>query len=304
MIQLNRVLLLATFYSFTVNAGTADVLAISSQTCSKMHATGVISAVSPVQCERLREVHFKYIDFQGQHHKDGVMVVMDAVAPYVANIFSGLFQQQFPLKKARPIQEYQGDDNRSMDANNSSSFNYRQVTGNSSLSLHAYGLAIDINPIQNPFISFSEQGVATFKPQDGVEYSNRKQYRYGKDKRKGFAEDVVPLFASNGFLYWGGFWNTPIDYQHFQVSRSMANLMVAMPANDAKLFFKQYVQWYQSCEAMYPVAYSQHRVNDYVFYLQEKLSTNSLMASYQATPKTVLTAIQRPFKRSAICVKN
>ncbi|MCP4323243.1 MAG: M15 family metallopeptidase [Psychromonas sp.] len=296
-------ILFTTICSTAVSAQNVKVIELSDKRCSQMFASGVISETAPVQCERLREVHFDYIDFQGKHNKDGVMVVMDAVAPYVANIFEGLYKQQFPINKAHPISNYQGDDNRSMDANNSSSFNYRQVIGNSSLSLHAYGLAIDINPVQNPFIEFSDQGNATFSPVDGAKFANRKQYRYGKDNRKGFAEDVVDLFATNGFIYWGGFWNTPIDYQHFQVSRSMANLMVVMSASEAKQFFKQYVDWYQSCEVIYPVAYSQHRVNDYVVYLKQKLAVSSLSETYKTAPQKVLSAIQTPFKRSAVCVK-
>jgi len=303
MIKVQFAILLVSIYSLTVNATSADVLKLSKKRCSQMYSAAVITATAPVQCARLREVHFKYIDFQGKHHNDGVMVVMDAVAPYVARIFTGLYEQRFPINKARPISEYQGDDERSMNANNSSSFNYRQVTGKSSLSLHAYGLAIDINPIQNPFVEFSKEGSVQFSPADGQKYANRKQYRYGKGNRNGFAEDVVPLFASNGFLYWGGFWDSPIDYQHFQVSSRMANLMVVMSANDAKLFFKQYVNWYQSCEAMYPVAYSQHRVNDYVFYLSNNLGVNSLRETYIVAPQKVLNAIHKPFTRSAICVK-
>jgi len=284
-----------------------NITELSDEACQKMNALGVMSKDAPVQCDRLRQVNFEYVDFEGSEHNDGVMVVMDAVAPYIANIFDRLYQLHFPIHSARPITAYQGDDQRSMKENNSSAFNYRGITGNTgkrSLSLHAYGLAVDINPIQNPFIEFSQLGTATFSPASSVNYVNRMRYRLGKEQSKGFAEEVVGIFADNGFLYWGGFWDTPIDYQHFQVSRSMANLMSVMTSHNAKIFFTQYVDWYRSCKAMYPVAYSQHRGNDYVHYLQNKLGSKSINDTYKTSPEKVLRIIQTPFKRSALCVEN
>jgi len=299
--------LLLIFICYTAPAlASSNTNKLSDETCQKMINVGVMSSDAPVQCDRLRQVNFEYIDFKGTRHKDGVMIVMDAVAPYIANIFESLYKLHFPIHRARPISFYQGDDNQSMDDNNSSAFNYRAITGSiggRSLSLHAYGLALDINPIQNPFIEFNQSGSATFSPANGVNYANRMHYRLGKQQAEGFAEEVVAVFADNGFLYWGGFWNKPIDYQHFQVSRSMANLMSIMSGDEAKLFFTQYVDWYRSCKAMYPVAHAQHRGNDYVYYLQNRLASKSLSDTYRQTPEKVLSAIQTPFQRSAICVK-
>jgi len=228
---------------------------------------------------------------------------MDAVSPYVAAIFDRLYELEFPINKAQPIRHYQGDDDLSMADNNTSAFNYRPIAGKRSLSVHAYGLAIDINPKQNPFVEFGEQGSARFKPDDGAKYANRMQFRYGKDERQGFAEDVIATFADNGFLYWGGFWNTPIDYQHFQVSRNMANLMSVMPADNASQFFDNYVTWYQSCKASYPKAYTQHKVNDYVHYLETKLNSESLSKTFNQSPEKVIAAIKLPLQISPICVK-
>ncbi|PKF60442.1 hypothetical protein CW745_15065 [Psychromonas sp. psych-6C06] len=268
-----------------------------------MQQLGVIQAEAPVQCERLREVRFDYIDFQGKVHRDGSLVVMDAVAPYVSAIFKQLYEIQFPIHQAKPIEHYHGDDKRSMADNNSSAFNYRALTGKRSLSLHAYGLAIDINPQQNPFIEFNAQGMAKFSPLGSEKYANRMRWRLAKQSRMGFAEQVIDIFADNGFLYWGGYWDTPIDYQHFQVSRDMATLMTTLSAPDAKQFFENYVNWHRSCKAMYPLAYSQHRVNDYVHYLKNSLSVKSLTQHYQLKPQAILAALNRPAKRSAICVK-
>lgn len=263
-----------------------------------------MSAAAPVQCARLKQVQFDYIDFQDQQHNNGSIIVMDAVAPYIATIFERLYTLKFPINKAQPIRHYQGNDDLSMADNNTSAFNYRPIAGKRSLSIHAYGLAIDINPKQNPFVEFGEQGSANFKPEDGAKYANRMQFRYGKDQRQGFAEDVITTFADNGFLYWGGFWNTPIDYQHFQVSRNMANLMSAMPADNAAQFFDNYVQWYQSCKASYPVAYAEHKVSDYTHYLENKLNSGSLSKTFSQSPATVIAAMQKPLQTSAMCVKD
>jgi len=281
----------------------ANITEISGKDCRAMTDAGVMSSAAPVQCDRLRQVQFKYIDFQGQQHNNGSIVVMDAVSPYVAAIFDRLYELEFPINKAQPIRHYQGDDDLSMADNNTSAFNYRPIAGKRSLSVHAYGLAIDINPKQNPFVEFGEQGSARFKPDDGAKYANRMQFRYGKDERQGFAEDVIATFADNGFLYWGGFWNTPIDYQHFQVSRNMANLMSVMPADNASQFFDNYVTWYQSCKASYPKAYTQHKVNDYVHYLETKLNSESLSKTFNQSPEKVIAAIKLPLQISPICVK-
>jgi len=282
----------------------ANITEISGKDCRAMTNMGVMSAAAPVQCDRLRQVQFDYIDFQGQQHNNGSIIVMDAVSPYIAAIFDRLHTLKFPINKAQPIRHYQGDDELSMADNNTSAFNYRPIAGKRSLSVHAYGLAIDINPKQNPFVEFGKQGSASFKPDDGAKYANRMQFRYGKNQRQGFAEDVVATFADNGFLYWGGFWNTPIDYQHFQVSRNMANLMSAMPADNASQFFDNYVLWYQSCKASYPKAYTQHKVNDYVHYLETKLNSKSLSKTFIQSPEKVIAAIQQPLQTSAMCVKD
>ena len=282
----------------------ANITELSKQDCRAMTNAGVMSPSAPVQCDRLRKIQFNYIDFQHNQHNNGSIIVMDAVSPYIAAIFERLYQLQFPINKAQPIRLYQGNDDLSMADNNTSAFNYRPIEGKRSLSIHAYGLAIDINPKQNPFVEFGEQGSASFKPVDGAKYANRMQFRYGKEQRQGFAEDVVATFADNGFLYWGGFWNTPIDYQHFQVSRNMANLMSAMPADHASQFFDNYVLWYQSCKASYPTAYAQHKVNDYVHYLETKLNSKSLSKTFTRSPEKVIAAIQQPLPTSTICVRD
>ena len=95
-----------------------------------------------------------------------------------------------------------------MAANNSSCFNFRKIDGSELLSMHSYGLAIDINPVQNPFIQKDK-----ISPLDGKSFLNR------RDEVAGLVEPIIDIFYKYGFTVWGGRWTTPIDYHHFQVPR-------------------------------------------------------------------------------------
>jgi len=138
------------------------------------------------------------------------------------------------------IDHYDGNDDASIADNNTSAFNARNVAGTSSLSLHAYGLAIDLNPIQNPYVQHSG-GKVLFSPPAAVEYANRKK------ARAGMAESVVDVFAAEGFVVWGGYWHDPIDYQHFQVSRGFAERLARLSPAQARAAFEQHVERYRAC---------------------------------------------------------
>nr|WP_310135191.1 M15 family metallopeptidase [Burkholderia ambifaria] len=228
----------------------ADVNPITPGQCADMNASGVTSDNAPVKCDRLRGVVFRYVDFQGQTHV-GQIVVLDAVAQRVQVIFDTLYERKFPLSKVVPMERYHGDDNASMTDDNTSAFNARAITGGSEWSMHAYGVAIDINPRQNPYISFGDDGVATVLPASAAkEAVNRLNYRPGKDFRPGQAEDVVDIFANNGFLQWGGYWNFPIDYQHFEVgSRTFTSRLASASPVDAQRIFERYIDAYVTCMA-------------------------------------------------------
>ncbi|HBN22133.1 MAG TPA: hypothetical protein DD412_02705 [Holosporales bacterium] len=202
---------------------------------------------SPIPLYRLKVVTFSYVDFNGKQHQNGECVVMDAVAPRVLTIFKELYKRQFPIHQAKRIEFFGADDDRSIDANNSSSYNARTNIGDSSYpSMHAYGLAIDINPVQNPFHSFKndaakKQGIRQTKPAAGSEqYINRRRAR--NDKLPGLAEGIIDIFDNNGFNTWGGDWNDPIDWQHFQTSRALANLLTVMSPQDAEVFFEMHAE--------------------------------------------------------------
>lgn len=103
-----------------------------------------------------------------------------------------------------------------MSANNSSCFNFRKIAGTDKLSLHAYGLAIDINPMQNPFIQNSK-----ISPANGKDFIDRSKIKAG------MVEPVVEVFYKYGFTEWGGNWQEPIDYHHFQVPRQQIEALLA-----------------------------------------------------------------------------
>ena len=221
--------------------------ALDAAACARVEATGAIGPRAPVGCDRLSVVRFAYVDFSGAQHDDGEIMVLAAVAPEVSQLFRQLYQRRFPLARARLIEHYQGDDAASMQDNNTSAFNNRQITGGGPPSLHAYGLAIDINPLQNPYVQPGQQGAARFSPPAGIAYMNRLAQRPGKPVRPGMAEPVVRLFAEHGFTVWGGYWDTPVDYQHFQFSRGMAERLAALPEGQARTLFLRQLQQLRKC---------------------------------------------------------
>jgi hypothetical protein len=221
--------------------------ALDHPACERLKASRVLRAQTPVDCARLIVVRFPYVDFSGAMHDDGEVMVLDAVAPEVGQLFHALHQRRFPLARARLIEHYGGDDEASMRDNNTSAFHQRPVTGGGPPSLHAYGLAIDINPVQNPFVQPGETGAVRVSPAAGVAYLNRRSGRPGKPPRAGMAEDLIGLFAAAGFTVWGGDWDTPLDYQHFQFHRELAQRLAALPAPDARQHYLQKIKAYRAC---------------------------------------------------------
>ena len=204
----------------------------------KLHK--VLNTGAAVGCERLRQVAFYYFGFDDQLHGDGRLVVLDAVAGQVLQILNTLEAMRFPIAKASPIEAYEGNDEASMADNNTSSFNDRAIKGSSVTSLHAYGLAIDLNPVQNPFVK-RESAALKITPKGTEAYSDRKSLR------PGMAKSVVDVFADHGFVIWGGDWHNPTDYQHFQVSRDLAKELTAASPAHALGLFELYVARYQKC---------------------------------------------------------
>lgn len=205
----------------------------------------VINPGAPVRCEHLAQVRFSYLGFDGQLRHDGRIVVMNAVAGYALQIFDALRRKNFPIAKARLMNDYDGDDEASMADNNTSAFNDRPISGSSSVSMHAFGLAIDIDPIQNPYIRRKAK-MLMISPKAGSKYTDR------KNLRPGMAETIVDVFAENGFVVWGGLWHNPIDYQHFQVTRDLARELARTAPENGKFVFDRYVERYRKCVSALP----------------------------------------------------
>jgi D-alanyl-D-alanine carboxypeptidase-like protein len=220
---------------------------ISAALCNDMKSHNVLNSGAPVSCARLKLVRFEHIGFDGLLHR-GEIMVMDAAANDVLQIFNSLLEMNFPIEKARLINYYNGDDDESIADNNTSGFNHRNVEGGNALSMHAYGLAIDLNPKQNPYVKRNRNGtVLSVSPPSGIDYVSRPGNRSPANGRLGMAEAVTDLFAEHGFSIWGGYWHYEVDYQHFQVSRGLALRLAHLLPADAQALFDEHVRRYLSC---------------------------------------------------------
>ena len=159
----------------------------------------------------LRYVHIIHYDFDG-NLAEGELICHNFIAEDLLEIFYDLYVSEYQIEKVTLIENYNGDDTASMADNNTSCFNYRVVDGTKSLSKHALGLAVDINPLYNPYIRYDKKGGQTVSPVEGEAYADRTvSFPYKIDP-----DDLCyRLFAEHGFT-WGGNWNSSKDYQHFQ----------------------------------------------------------------------------------------
>ncbi|MDE7013590.1 MAG: M15 family metallopeptidase [Kineothrix sp.] len=144
--------------------------------------------------------------------RTGELICNKAIAQDLVEIFYELYRNEYQIEQIRLIDEYNGDDTLSMQDNNTSCFNYRVVDGTTSLSKHAYGLAIDINPFFNPYVVFKTDGPTYISPRGSEIYADRsKDFAYKIDEN----DLCYKLFTERGFI-WGGNWNSCKDYPHFQ----------------------------------------------------------------------------------------
>ena len=159
----------------------------------------------------LRYLHILHYDFEG-NPAEGELICNQAIAQDLVEIFYELYCNEYQLEKVLLIDEYNGDDTASMEDNNTSCFNYRPVEGTSSLSKHALGLAIDVNPFYNPYITYNKDGSENVSPTSAAAYADRSaSFPYKIDEN----DLCYKLFKEHGFT-WGGHWNSCKDYQHFQ----------------------------------------------------------------------------------------
>ena len=162
----------------------------------------------PVGPEQLRRVQLDYVGFDNQIHRGDLVVHQDLVADVIA-IFGQLEQLRYPLAKMRTVEHYpSAEDEASMEDDNTSAFNCRPLPGSDQWSLHAYGRAIDVNPLLNPYIDDTDD----LQPKTAASYLDRNR----RDPGILHAGDpAVRAFTDRGWR-WGGSWHNPIDYQHFE----------------------------------------------------------------------------------------
>ena len=160
----------------------------------------------PVGFDRLRLLRVDHWGFDGEVHRGRLVVHRDSARPML-RAMRKLFDLRFPIRRMRLVDAYGADDHRSMAADNTSAFNCRFVAGTGRWSEHAYGHAIDVNPIENPYVT--SDGYVS--PPTGAPFADRSQRTPGLIHRRG---PVVAAFAANGWE-WGGNWSWPKDYQHF-----------------------------------------------------------------------------------------
>jgi poly-gamma-glutamate capsule biosynthesis protein CapA/YwtB (metallophosphatase superfamily) len=171
----------------------------------------------PVPLADLRYLRMSYVGFDGRAHL-GEMVVHETRVRAVASVFERLYDATWPIRHMRLVDDYQGDDGRSMAADNTSGFNCRAVAGSRSWSAHAYGDAIDINPVENPDLTGVAPAPVAGRPFAVVERSARAHPAPGVVAAGG---PVVRAFAAVGWT-WGGAWARP-DYQHFRAGAAEAH---------------------------------------------------------------------------------
>ena len=161
----------------------------------------------PVPISDLRLITMNHWGFDGQVHT-GELVVHADVADDIVGVFARLFDVGYPIRRMERIEHYGGDDDASMAADNTSAFNCRPITGGGAFSVHSWGKAVDINPVENPYVKGD-----IVLPEAGRPFVDRSSSRPGV-----IVDDdvVVEAFAAIGFV-WGGDWTRLKDYQHFEV---------------------------------------------------------------------------------------
>jgi hypothetical protein len=162
----------------------------------------------PVALSDLRLITLTYRGFDGRDHTGRLIANRDATRALVT-AFAQLYAARFPIRRMEPVDRYGGDDYRSIEADNTSAFNCRTATGSTHWSNHAYGRAIDVNPIENPYVSGGTSSHRASAP-----YLDRSRHRPGMAYAGGV---LVDAFQSVGWG-WGGSWSGSVrDYQHFSV---------------------------------------------------------------------------------------
>jgi hypothetical protein len=162
----------------------------------------------PIGPEQLRAVNVSHWGYDGAVHQ-GRLIVAAGDAERMVAAFRDLHAARFPVQQIVPVDRYGADDQASMRANNTSGFNCRYVAGTTRWSEHAYGRAVDVNPLVNPYVTGG-----SVDPPEGALYADRSRTDAGMIHA---GDAAVAAFAAQGWT-WGGYWSGGKDYQHFSAS--------------------------------------------------------------------------------------
>ncbi len=160
----------------------------------------------PVPLKNLRYINVKYHNFSGKD-KMGELIVNKDIANSIVWVMEELYNIGYPIRQMRLVSDFNGNDWKSIEADNTSAFNCRKATGSNKWSRHSFGRAIDINPIENPYISRKGH------------ISHRKSLKYRRRVPRHRAvllknSKATKILKKYGFK-WGGDWRYTKDYQHF-----------------------------------------------------------------------------------------
>ena len=174
----------------------------------------------PIPLEDLRYLHVLHKNLAGEI-KSGELICNVKIAEKLLEIFKKLYAANYPIEKIRLIDEYDADDEKSMRDNNSSCFNFRYVSFTDRISLHGFGMEIDINPLYNPYIK-TVDGKKIIAPENSADYEDRtKNFPYKIE-----AGDLCHnLFTEHGFLWGGTDLPDEFDYQHFFIEEGIEKAM-------------------------------------------------------------------------------
>ena len=189
----------------------ANISSITPQIKNRMIKGNSWRKGCPVSLENLRYLKVTHIDFNGKRRMGEIIVHKD-VAHEVTEIFEDLYQMGYPIRKIKLVSDHKGSDWQSIESDNTSAFNCRSATGSKNWSKHSYGKAIDINPIENPYIARSGR----------ISHKASLKYRKRVHKNSTYTDKAVLLktdkatkiFEKYGWK-WGGDWPGVKDYQHF-----------------------------------------------------------------------------------------
>ena len=198
------------FTVLTANAQTFTIDTISDAVFQRMQGKSYKENCTVPRSE-LRYLRLSHYTVDGKKMV-GELVCNKLIANDLKEIFQELYKHHYPIERMQLIDDYDADDERSMQVNNTSCFNFRAIAGTKKLSKHSLGMAIDINPLYNPCVKVNKDGSTSIQPKTGRRYANRqRQWPYKIDKN----DLCYRLFVSHGFQ-WGGSWRSVKDYQQFE----------------------------------------------------------------------------------------